>query len=330
MSPQSSFPTGFSGELVAVCTSAGKGTTKQRVDDPVLAVRGHGIEGDAHAGSWHRQVSLLADEQIEVMRQKGLDDLEVGAFGENLVTRGIDLDQLAVGRRLRVGDGADGVVLQLTQRGKVCHDRCAIYHRTGDCIMPRHGLFARVLRSGELAAGMPVTTDAALDRPRYAVVTLSDSRARAVSKQKADAAGDAVCELLETGLPTGLQVGRRLLADDRKSIERELTRLCDEAVCDLVVTTGGTGLSPRDVTPEATLAVIDREIPGMAEAMRAAGMAKTPRAMLSRAVCGQRGSTIIVNLSGSPKAVREQLEVLLPALPHAIEVASGVPQDCAR
>ncbi len=97
-----------------------------------------------------------------------------------------------------------------------------------------------------------------------------------------------------------------------------------------MVTTGGTGLSPRDVTPDATLAVIDRQIPGMAEAMRAAGLAFTPHAMLSRAVCGMRGQAVIVNLSGSPKAVREQLDVLLPVLPHALQTASGVPMDCAR
>jgi molybdopterin adenylyltransferase len=107
-------------------------------------------------------------------------------------------------------------------------------------------------------------------------------------------------------------------------------RLADDDVVDLVLTTGGTGLSPRDTTPEATRAVIDREIPGIAEAIRAGGMQHTPRAMLSRGVAGLRGTTIIVNLSGSPRAVNEQLDVLLPVLEHAVEMASGVPSDCAR
>ncbi len=307
--------------VVQVCVSQRKGQPKHPVPQVTL-IRGHGIEGDAHAGTWHRQVSLLADEQVDGMRAKGLE-LEPGAFGENLVTRGFDLEALEIGRRVRVGAEA---VLQITQRGKVCHDRCAIYDQVGDCIMPRHGLFARVRRSGGLTPGAPITLDPELDQLRYAVVTLSD---RGATGRRGDASGQRVTELLDQTL-SGMCVKRTLLPDQQRAIEQELVRLCDEEVCDLVVTTGGTGLSPRDVTPEATLSVIDRQIPGMAEAMRAAGLAHTPRAMLSRAICGMRGPTIIINLSGSPKAVEEQLEVLLPALPHAVSVASGIPQDCAR
>ncbi len=136
------------GTIVALCRSDGKGTTKTAVDRARLVVE-HGIEGDAHAGDWHRQVSLLADEQIDRMRSKGLE-LPAGAFGENVVTLGLDLSSVAVGTRLWAGAQ---VVLEITQRGKECHARCEIYHRTGDCIMPREGLFARVVRGGPLAAG---------------------------------------------------------------------------------------------------------------------------------------------------------------------------------
>jgi len=121
-----------------------------------------------------------------------------------------------------------------------------------------------------------------------------------------------------------------MLPDDRQSIERKLADLCDDKICDLIVTTGGTGLSPRDVTPEATQAVCDRTIPGIAEAIRAAGLAYTPRAMLSRAVAGQRGQTIILNLSGSPKAVKEQLGIVTPVLLHALETSTGIAMECAR
>ncbi len=106
--------------------------------------------------------------------------------------------------------------------------------------------------------------------------------------------------------------------------------MADDKVCDIIFTTGGTGLSPRDITPEVTLSVIDREVPGMAEAMRLEGLKFTPRAMLSRAVCGQRGQTLIVNLSGSPKAVKEQFGALGDCIVHALETSSGIPQDCAR
>jgi len=143
------------GRVVAVCTSRRKGTVKTVVDE-ARAVAGHGLEGDAHAGAWHRQVSLLDSARIDEMRRKGLD-LEPGAFGENLVTEGMDLDLLAIGDRLRLGE--DAVIIEVTQRGKECHTRCAIYYRTGECIMPVHGLFARVLRGGVIREGCAVVSD---------------------------------------------------------------------------------------------------------------------------------------------------------------------------
>jgi len=309
------------GTIVAVCQSEAQGTVKQAVVQAELR-RGHGIVGDAHAGTWHRQLSLLASEHIAEMRARGLT-LEHGAFGENLVTQGLETEALEVGRRLHVGDRA---IVQLTQRGKECHTRCAIYHQTGDCIMPTKGWFARVLRTGLIRAGDAIRTDPSLDHYRYGVITLSD---RSSAKERDDSSGPLVAELVGQAIG-GECLAQQILPDDRKRIELALIELCDETLCDLVVTTGGTGLSPRDVTPEATLAVIERSIPGLAEAMRAAGLRHTPFAMLSRAVCGQRGHSIIINLSGSPKAVREQLEVLLPALPHALRTATGIPQDCAR
>lgn len=158
---------------------------------------------------------------------------------------------------------------------------------------------------------------------RYAVLTLSD---RAASGSREDSAGPIVCELLDR---LGARcVETKVLSDERGPIKRELIRLADKEKCHLIVTTGGTGLSPRDVTPEATRAVIDREAPGIAEAIRATGLANTPRAMLSRGLCGLRGRTLILNLSGRPQAAREQLETVLPVLRHAVEVAQGEVRDC--
>ena len=136
-------------EIAAVCISREKHVQKDEVEE-VLLVTDLGIEGDAHAGFAHRQVSLLADESIDEMRDKGLTDLKPGAFGENLVTRGVDLVALKVGDHLSVGEG---VLLEVTQIGKECVDRCAIYYQTGDCIMPREGIFTRVLKGGRVAAG---------------------------------------------------------------------------------------------------------------------------------------------------------------------------------
>jgi molybdopterin adenylyltransferase len=308
------------GRVLHVCTSPKKG--QKTAQESISLVRGHGVEGDAHVGTWHRQVSLLAEEQIDLMRAKGLE-LEPGAFGENIVTSGLDPSELELGRRFRAGSQT---VLQVTQIGKECHTRCEIFYKAGDCIMPRFGVFARVCRGGALRPDDALRTDPELDKVRYAVVTLSD---RGAAGKREDTSGALICELLEGSL-AGQLVHKTVLRDDRPAIERTLVRLCDEELCDLIITTGGTGLSPRDVTPEATAAVMDREIPGMAEAMRAVGLTHTPRAMLSRGICAMRSTALIINLSGSPKAVKEQLEVLLPALPHAVQTASGIPQDCAR
>jgi MOSC domain-containing protein YiiM len=130
--------------ILSINVSAVKGVQKTPVDRAVLR-EGHGIEGDAHAGRWHRQVSLLADEDIEPMRGRGVE-LPYGAFAENLTTRGIDLARLEVGSRLHVGPA----LLEITQIGKECHQTCAIREAVGDCVMPRCGVFARVLTGGEI------------------------------------------------------------------------------------------------------------------------------------------------------------------------------------
>ena len=148
----------MSGRIVAVNISPDKGEQKKPVASAELR-EGHGIVGDAHAGDWHRQVSLLAEESIEKMRRLGLD-VDPGAFAENLTTRGIDLISLPIGSRLAAGE----VLLEVTQIGKECHDRCAIYHQAGDCVMPKEGIFARVLQGGRLAADMEMrrVTDASV------------------------------------------------------------------------------------------------------------------------------------------------------------------------
>ena len=133
---------------MAVCTSEAKGTRKRNVMEASVRAD-HGIEGDAHSGPWHRQVSLLALESIRKMVEKGLE-VGPGDFGENLTTEGLELVSLPIGATLAVGDE---VLLEVTQIGKECHDRCAIYHQAGDCVMPREGIFARVVRGGTVRVG---------------------------------------------------------------------------------------------------------------------------------------------------------------------------------
>jgi molybdopterin adenylyltransferase len=299
------------GKLLHVCISDRKGICKHEIPSALIKVD-YGMEDDAHSGDWHRQVSLLAHVDIEYMRAKGLK-LKPGAFGENLVTDGIDLSELGIGSHVRVGQ----VLLELTQIGKVCHTRCGVYYTTGDCIMPRLGLFARVLEGGEVKPGMKVEVVHRVPREtiQVAIVTVSD---RCLADTKLDIVGPAVAELLQ--LQLGARIAwTRVVPDDVEQIVEALKDISDRRV-DLLFTTGGTGISSLDVTPEATRKVIDREVPGIAEAMRAASLQNSPDSMLSRAVAGVRRETLIVNLPGSLLTVAESLQAILPILPHAVKM----------
>lgn len=160
---------------------------------------------------------------------------------------------------------------------------------------------------------------------KTAVVTLSD---KGYSKEREDKSGPLIRDILEA--EGYVVVEMVLLPDEQKLLEEKLVELCDEKHMDLILTTGGTGFSPRDCTPEATLAVATRNAPGIAEAMRYASLKITPRAMLSRGASVIRQETLIINLPGSPKAVKENLEYILPSLPHGLEIMKGMTGECGR
>jgi len=158
---------------------------------------------------------------------------------------------------------------------------------------------------------------------QVAVLTVSDRGARG---EREDRSGKVIAEMVRSA---GWNVAvYKIIPDEKEIIKTELIKLAEEKRVDLVLTTGGTGVAPQDLTPDATLEIITREVPGMAEAMRRESLKKTPHAMLSRAVCGLRGKTLIVNLPGSPRAVQECLEVVMPAIPHALELLRGEVSDC--
>jgi len=303
-------------KVLAVSISDKKGIIKTPIEKARL-IENFGIEGDAHAGNWHRQVSLLDQRSVDKMIAKGAKGLRPGIFAENITTEGIELFSLPIGTKIEIGD----VLLEVTQIGKECHQHCQIYQQVGSCVMPLEGIFTRVLRGGEIQAGDEITVKPII---KGAVVTLSDKSFEGIREDKS---GPAIVQRLQ-GLVEILEA--RILADDQGQIEKTLIELVDRGDLDLVFTTGGTGLAPRDVTPEATKAVCTRLVPGIPEAMRAASAEITDKAMLSRAVAGIRGKTLIINLPGSPKAAIECLEVFLPVMNHAIETLRGEAFECGR
>lgn len=307
------------GIVKAICISEKKGTQKHRVEEAVF-VEDYGIENDAHAGKWHRQVSLLSYDKIEDFKKRGADVID-GAFGENLVVEGFDFRNLPVGTIFQCGD----VILEMTQIGKQCHSHCEIYKIMGECIMPKEGVFTKVIQGGIIRTGDEMTIIGERSRFKTAVLTLSDKGA---AGEREDKSGPLIREIVEK--ENYLVIDQRVLPDEQKTIEETLIHLCDRLKVDLILTTGGTGFSLRDRTPEATMAVADRMAPGIAEAIRAYSMQITNRAMLSRGVSALRGQTLIINLPGSPKAVKESLDCILPALPHGLEILKGSASECAR
>lgn len=299
------------GIIKAVCISEKKGTAKKNIQE-CNVIQDWGLENDAHAGKWHRQVSLLSYEKVCKFKENGIK-IEGGAFGENLLVEGLDFKSYPVGTAFTSGS----IVLEITQIGKECHSECAIRKQVGDCIMPREGVFARVLRGGVIKAGdeiLPVEKNGFT----AALITASDRSFRGEREDKATIAMRAV--LKSEGYDVAEEI---LLPDEEEEIYKAIVRLCDDKKVDLLLTSGGTGFSVRDVTPEATMRASERNVPGIAEAIRAFSMKITDRAMLSRGVSMIRGKTLVVNLPGSPKAVYEALGFIVKPIQHGLEILNG-------
>ena len=310
------------GKIRAICVSEKRGVEKTEVQEATL-VEGEGIQGDAHAGKWHRQVSMLSGASVDEFNRRGAD-VKNGDFGENLIIDGVDCVRLPVGSVLKF---ENGVTIRVTQKGKECHTHCNIYRRMGECIMPHQGTFTEVLTGGTIKKGDSFTVEYPdIDRPfQAAIIVLSD---KASVGQREDLSGPKAQEVLEKN---GYEVIENIvIPDDSKRLKMELIRLSDGREADLIITSGGTGFSFRDGTPEVTMDIADRNAPGISEYIRMKSMEVTDRAMLTRGVSVIRGSSLIVNLPGSPKAVEECLGFILNSLDHGIRVLRGGVSECAR
>jgi molybdenum cofactor synthesis domain-containing protein len=303
-------------EVVSVNISEEKGTVKHPV--PEITIVDTGIVADAHAGMPNREVSLLARESAERFSREIGRDVAFGEFAENITTRGLDMREVYLLDRLRIGE----VELEVTQIGKKCHgENCAIFREVGRCVMPKEGIFCRVIRGGVVKAGDPLTHTARALRCR--IITLSD---RASRGEYEDRSGPRVKKLLEEFMRDKrwhLDIETGVIPDDSETLVREL-RAAREAACDLMITTGGTGVGPRDITPDVVAKACDKLIPGIMEHIRTKYGADKPAALLSRGVAGVIGRGLVFTLPGSVKAVEEYMVEILKTLEHLVWMLRGL------
>ena len=304
------------GSVISVNVSTRKGTAKRPVEQALID--GSGIVGDAHAGPWHRQVSILGADGIGRFNAEEGRTFAPGDFAENLTLGGIRTDEVAVLDRFRIGT----VELEVSQIGKTCHGAdCTVSQLVGRCVMPTEGLFCRVLSGGTVRPG-----DSVAYLPRrltFGIITLSD---RAFAGQYPDRSGPKVRELLAAFLE-----GKRwhpeftsaLLPDDAERLHAELIAAVS-AGTDVVFTTGGTGVGPRDITPETVEKICDKLIPGIMENIRVTFGSEKPNALLSRGVAGIAGTTQIYALPGSVRAVTEYMGEILKTLEHVLFMIHGL------
>ncbi len=303
-------------KILSVNVSEEKGTVKKAVDE--ITLNHLGVMNDAHAGHWHRQVSLLGKESVDRFSAQAGRPIAYGEFAENLTTEGVELFKTSPLDRF-VGDNVE---LEVTQIGKQCHgSSCAIFREVGNCVMPKEGIFARVIRQGSLKPG-----DILEYMPRilhFHVVTLSDRASKGVY---ADRSGPRIVEILENHfdkLPRNIKVTHSIIPDDASSLSVLIEKSTYDEV-DVIITTGGTGIGPRDVTIETVKPMLDKEIPGIMEMIRVKYGEKKPNALLSRGVAGLIGNTLVYTLPGSVKAVNEYMEEILKTMEHLIYMRYGL------
>ena len=291
-----------------------KGTIKR--SSSKVEVDLNGVKGDAHSGNWHRQVSLLGTESYNKVTTENNIELSPGAFAENITTEGMILHESGVFDRFIHNE----VILEVTQIGKKCHEGCDIQKLVGNCIMPIEGIFCRVLKGGTLNVGD--TFDHKPKIFKVHIITLSD---RAYRGDYTDKSGPEI-EKIITAFLDGNQrlhsIERTVLPDSRADIEKTLKESINSM--DIIITTGGTGIGPRDITPEVVRPMIEKEIPGIMEHIRVKYGSRIPNALISRSLAGVSGTSLIYVLPGSVKAVREYLAEITPTIEHSLRMLHSI------
>lgn len=303
-------------KVLSVNISEKKGTIKLPVDKIILS--NAGVKGDAHAGMWHRQVSLLGRESFEKMESSAGRKLQYGEFAENITTEGFLLYQMKPFDRLVSGN----MILEVTQIGKKCHGtNCAIYKETGDCVMPKEGIFCRVIQGGELQEG-----DILEYHPKVVkvhVITLSDRASQGIYEDKSGPLLKKLSVDFFSGNGRQVSVENSVIPDDEVQL-RALMEFLIEKKNDVIFTTGGTGIGPRDITPDVVKSLLDKEIPGIMEMIRVKYGMQFPNALVSRSIAGVAGKTLIYALPGNPKAVKEYADEIFKTVEHSFRMLHNI------
>lgn len=301
-------------KVVSVNISEKKGTVKHPVSQ--IELNDTGVLGDAHSGKWHRQVSLLGTESFHKFQKQANRQLNYGEFAENITTEGIILYETHPLDRFIIGEA----LLEVTQIGKKCHgDGCAIYREVGNCVMPKEGIFCRVLKPGIIQSDDTIEYQPKIFKVK--IITLSD---RASTGEYEDRSGPKIMQLTEAFFAENkwkVQIERLVIADDAAQLQAEVNK---SETADIIITTGGTGIGPRDITVDVIKPMLQKEIPGIMELIRMKYGAEKPNALISRGVAGVIGNTLIYTLPGSVKAVEEYMTEITKTIRHSIFMLHGL------
>uniref|UniRef100_UPI003217295E MOSC domain-containing protein n=1 Tax=uncultured Draconibacterium sp. TaxID=1573823 RepID=UPI003217295E len=293
-----------------------KGTIKTPRNE--ITLTNEGIEGDAHAGKWHRQVSLLAAESIESFENELGRKINYGEFAENITTQGFPVHLTKPFDRFI----SNNVEMEVTQIGKKCHGtNCEIFQLTGNCVMPKEGIFCRVIQPGKLTENdelkyVPKTF-------RIKVLTLSDRAFEGVYKDKSGPLIEKLSKDWFKGQNYLCETNRTVIPDEKEMLLNELESAIKDNY-DIIYTTGSTGIGPRDIAPKLIAGFIDVEIPGIMDMIRLKYGAEKPNALLSRSIAGVKNKTLIFSLPGSTKAVNEYLSEIQKILMHSFLMLHGI------
>ncbi len=303
-------------KVLSVNISEKKGTIKVPVDK--ISLSDIGIEGDAHSGKWHRQVSLLGKESINKAEQEIGRKLTSGEFAENITTEGFPLYQMKPFDRLVCGN----LLLEVTQIGKKCHGtNCAIYQETGNCVMPKEGIFCRVLHGGDLQAGAVFDYHPRLIKVH--IITLSDRASQGIYEDKSGPLLKKLSEEFFLSVGRKVEVENSVIPDDEHMLKSLIESLIKRNI-DILFTTGGTGIGPRDITPDVIKELLDKEIPGIMEMIRMKYGMQFPNALISRSIAGVAGKTLIYVLPGNPKAVKEYSDEIFKTVEHSFRMLYNI------